>query len=226
MIDLVLFVAFPYVAVALAVIGSLYRYYTDRSSYSSLSSELLEKNWLFWGTVPWHYGVVPILLIHLGAFVVPGVMAAVHGTPITLYAAELAGKVMSLLALAGMIMLIARRLRHAAVRTVTSPMDWVVLVLLLNQIVLGLWTSLFYRWGAAWFVHTATPWVASLAAFRPQIETIAALPLVPKLHFLNATLLIAIFPFSRLVHMVTVPVAYLWRRFQIVIWNRQRTRAA
>jgi nitrate reductase gamma subunit len=219
--DVVLFVVFPYLAVTLAVGGSLFRYLTNRFSYSSLSSQWLESKWLFWGAAPWHYGIVPVLLIHLGAFVVPGVMARLHGTPMTLYLSELAGKVLALLAFTGMVTLIVRRLTRSKLRAVTTPMDWVVLVLLLNQVFLGLWTGFFYRWGAAWFIHTATPWVASLATFRPQTETIVALPWVPKLHFLNATLLIAVMPFSRLVHLLAFPIAYVWRRLQVVIWNRQ-----
>jgi len=63
--------------------------------------------------------------------------------------------------------------------------------------------------------------VVSLATFHPQPGYVTALPLVPKLHFLNATLLIAVFPFSRLVHLVTVPITYLYRRLQIAIWYRR-----
>jgi nitrate reductase gamma subunit len=221
MLDIVLFVVFPYVAVVLAVVGSLYRYFANRFSYSSLSSQFLENGWLFWGAVPWHYGIVPVLLIHMGGFVLPGVMAFLHGTPIQLYVAELIGKVLALMAFAGVGVLILRRLVHSGIRAVTSAMDWVVLVLLLNQLLLGLWTAIFYRWGATWYIYTATPWVASLASFQPQPGYVAALPWVPKLHFLNATLLIALFPFSRLVHLVTFPITYLWRRFQVVVWNRR-----
>jgi len=65
MADTMLFVVFSYVAVLLAVLGSLYRYFINQFSYSSLSSELVENEWLFWGIVPWHYGIVPTLLIHL-----------------------------------------------------------------------------------------------------------------------------------------------------------------
>jgi nitrate reductase gamma subunit len=221
MLDTMLFVVFPYVAVSLAVVGSLYRYFQKRSTFSSLSSELMEKDLLFWGIVPWHYGVVPTLLIHLAGFTIPGIMAIVHGNANRLYMAELAGKVLAFLALVGIIILLFRRLSRSGIRMITSPMDWVVLVLLLNQIFLGMWMAFFYRWGAAWFIYTATPWVASLATFQPQPQYITALPLVPKLHFLNATLLILLFPFSRLVHMVTFPITYLWRRFQVVIWNKR-----
>jgi len=219
--DVVLFVVFPYVAVVLAVVGGLTRYFANRFSFSSLSSQILENELLFWGAVPWHYGVVPTLLIHLAGFAIPGVMAFLHGTPTQLYVAELAGKVFALMAFAGVVVLLVRRLALSKIRAVTSAMDWVVLVLLLNQVFLGLWTAFFYRWGAAWYIHTATPWVVSLATFHPQPQYVASLPWVPKLHFLNATLLIALFPFSRLVHLVAFPITYLWRRFQVVIWNRR-----
>jgi nitrate reductase gamma subunit len=221
MLNTLLFVVFPYVAVVLLVVGGLYRYFTHRFSFSSQSSELLEQNILFWGSVAWHYGVVPTLLIHLGGFAIPGVMAVLHGTPTLLYITELTGKVLAFLALVGVIVLLIRRLALSKVRVVTTPMDWVVLVLLLSQVFLGSWTAIFYRWGAVWFIRTATPWVQSLATFQPQPEYIASLPWVPKLHFLNATLLIAIFPFSRLVHMAALPLVYLWRRFQVVIWNQR-----
>ena len=219
--DVVLFVVFPYVAVVLAVVGGLTRYFANRFSFSSLSSQFLESDLLFWGAVPWHYGVVPTLLIHLAGFAIPGVMAVLHGTPTQLYVAELAGKVFALMAFAGVVVLLVRRLALSKIRAVTSAMDWVVLVLLLNQVFLGLWTAFFYRWGAAWYIHTATPWVVSLATFHPQPQYVASLPWVPKLHFLNATLLIALFPFSRLVHLVAFPITYRWRRFQVVIWNRR-----
>ncbi len=225
MLDTLLFVIFPYTAVLLAITGSLYRYFTNRYSYSSLSSQFLESDKLLWGSVLWHYGIVPTLLIHLAGFTIPRVMAALHSTPVTLYASELIGKVFALMALFGLGLLIVRRLAVTRIRVVTTPMDWVVLVLLINQVFLGLWTAIFYRWGAAWYLHTATPWVASLATFQPQPEFVTSLPWVPKLHFLNATLLIALFPFSRLVHLVTFPITYLWRRFQVVIWNRRKNPA-
>jgi nitrate reductase gamma subunit len=222
MLDNLLFVVFPYVAVALAVGGTIYRYLTNQFSFTSLSSQFLESDIQFWGSTLWHYGIIPTLLIHLAGFIVPKLMAALHSTPETLYLAELAGKVLGLMALVGVLAMFYRRLALSKIRVVTSPVDWFVLVLLLIQIVLGLTMAYMYRWGATWYLHTVTPWVASLATFQPAPQYVAALPWVPKLHFLNATLLIAIFPFCRLVHMASFPVSYLWRSFQLVIWTRRR----
>lgn len=222
MLDNLLFVVFPYVAVALAVGGTLYRYRTNQFSFTSLSSQFLESDIQFWGSTLWHYGIIPTLLIHLAGFAIPRVMAALHGTPEMLYLSELAGKILGIMALVGASALFYRRISSSKIRMVTTPMDWVVMVLLIFQVVLGLWIAFGYRWGATWFIHTVTPWVVSLATFQPAPQYVASLPLIPKLHFLNATLLILVFPFSRLVHMVSFPVTYLWRRFQLVIWTRRK----
>lgn len=222
MLDVILFVVFPYVAVALAVGGTIYRYLTNQFSFTSLSSQFLENDIQFWGSTLWHYGIIPTLLIHLAGFAIPKVMALMHSTPEMLYMAELAGKVMGIMALIGAGALFYRRVASSKIRVVTTPADWVVLVLLIFQIVLGLMIAFIYRWGATWYLHTVTPWVASLATFQPAPQYVASLPLIPKLHFLNATLLILLFPFTRLVHMVTFPVDYLWRSFQLVIWTRRK----
>ncbi len=44
----------------------------------------------------------------------------------------------------------------------------------------------------------------------------------PSRYRLNAIsfVIVALFPFIRLVHFVTFPITYLWRPYQVVIWNR------
>ncbi len=69
------------------------------------------------------------------------------------------------------------------------------------------------------------PWLVSLARLDPQTQYVTSLPWVVKLHMLGGFLLIALFPFTRLVHVVAVPIAYLWRPYQVVIWNRRVRRA-
>jgi len=222
MLDNLLFVVFPYVAVAIAVGGTIYRYLTNQFSFTSLSSQFLESDIQFWGSTLWHYGILPTLAIHIAGFTLPKVMAALHGTPETLYLAEIAGKTLGIMALVGAAALFYRRVTSAKIRVVTTPADWVVLTLLIFQVVLGLMIAFIYRWGATWFIHTVTPWVVSLVTLQPAPQYVSALPLIPRLHFLNATLLILLFPFTRLVHMITFPTTYLWRSFQVVIWTRRK----
>ena len=66
------------------------------------------------------------------------------------------------------------------------------------------------------------PYLWSLLALDPQIQLIASLPTVTKLHIFNAFALVGVFPFTRLVHLVTFPITYLWRPYQVVVWNRRK----
>ncbi len=99
-------------------------------------------------------------------------------------------------------------------------MDWVLLLVLLAQVALGFWVSLVYRWGADWYVHTAVPWLISLASLNPQTQYVSSLPWLVKLHMLNGFVVIDLFAFSRLAHLVALPFWYLWRPYQLVIRNR------
>lgn len=224
MFDIVLFGAFPYVAIMLAVFGGIYRYLSDRFSYSSFSSQFLENRALFWGSVPWHYGILIILLAHLLALLFPAQWAVLIAAPARLYVLEVVGLALALLTSLGLVLLILRRLRDARILAVTSAMDWVLLGALLVQVVLGFWVALFYRWGSDWYLHTAVPWLISLGTLNPQMQYVTALPWVVKLHMLGGFVIIALFPFTRLVHVVTVPITYLWRPYQVVIWNRRPVR--
>jgi nitrate reductase gamma subunit len=220
MSDIVLFAAFPYVAVILAVFGGVYRYRHDRFSYSTLSSQLLENRSLFWGSVPWHYGIVIVLLAHLLGFLMPGMWASLTAAPSALYTIETLGFVFGLAALVGLCVLFVRRLVFERIRSVTSAVDWVLLFVLLVQVALGFYVSLVYRWGADWYVNTAVPWLISLVSLNPQTQYVSSLPPVVQLHMLNGFLVIALFPFSRLVHLIMFPFWYLWRPYQLVIANR------
>ncbi len=216
-----LFVAFPYVALVLAVFGGLYRYYTDRYSYSSVSSQLLENRVLFWGSVPWHYAIILVLLAHLLVALAPGPSRAILGNPAARTVFELAGMAFALFALFGILALIVRRLpRRWLARTSTSAMDWILLAVLLLQVASGFSVALFYRWGSLWYLGTAVPWFWSIAALRPDPSTVAVMPALVQFHFVLGVLVILLFPFTRLVHLVTVPISYLWRPYQLVVWNR------
>ena len=222
MIDLILFAVFPYVAVALAIAVGIYRYTIDRYSWSSQSSQFLESRALFWGSVPWHYAILLILIAHLLAVLFPGAWGALLGAPGRLLLLEATGIALGLVTVLALLVLLLRRVGNARLVVVTTRVDWALLLLLLLQVATGVWIAVTLRWGGAWYVHSITPWLRSLVALSPAVDTLAAMPLVVKLHAVNAFVLLALFPFSRLVHVVSVPLFYLTRPFQLVIWNRQR----
>jgi len=223
-VNTVLFAVIPYLTVAIALVGGIARYRVDRFSYSSQSSQFLESRALFWGSVAWHYGILLVLGAHVAALMFWNPWAALVSDPTRLYVLEVVGLALSLLAWIGLLVLLARRLGMPRVRAVTTPMDWVLLVVLLAQVGLGLWIALTYRWGSEWYVHTAVPWLHSLFRLDPQVEYMTPLPAVVKWHAVLGFALIALFPFTRLVHIVTVPVTYLWRSYQVVVWNRRPAR--
>lgn len=221
-----LFGIFPYVALAAAVVGVAWRRRAAAPSFTSRSSEVLEKRLLFWGSVPWHYAVLAVLAAHLVATAAPGAWGAVLGDPVRLVALEVAGMALGLWATLAATLLLVRRATSRRLRVVTTRVDWIVLALLLLQVSSGTWVALTLRWGSLWYLHTAAPWLASLARLAPRPELAAVLPGIAKLHAAGAFVLLALLPFSRLVHALAVPLRYLWRPHQLVIWNRRRAGGA
>jgi nitrate reductase gamma subunit len=217
-----LWAVFPYIAVAVSVVVGLYRYLKDRFSFSSQSSQFLENKVLFWGSTMWHYAIILILIPHILGFLFPGAWAALIANPTRLYIMEVTGLALAIMAILGLAILVYRRLSNTRVSSVTTAMDWVLLAALGLQVVMGFWIAFFYRWGSEWYLHTSVPWLVSLWNFNPQIQYVTALPFPVKLHMLNAFIIVALFPFTRLVHVVTLPLPYLIRPYQVVIWYRNR----
>lgn len=223
MSNYILFAVFPYIAFFTAVVVGLYRYFTDRFSYSSFSSQFLENRQLFWGSVPWHYGIILILSAHVLAAIFPSFWQNLLGTTGRLYFMEITGIVLGIMVILGIALLIVRRIANPRVFAVTSILDWILLADLLFQVILGVYIAIAYRWGGLWYLHTAVPWLSSLVKLNPDISTIIPLPLIVKLHYFNAFVIIGLFPFTRLVHIFTIPPGYLWKPYQLVVWNRTQS---
>jgi nitrate reductase gamma subunit len=219
--NLLIFVVFPYVAVVVAVVGSVIRWRLRPFSVSAVSSQLLERRKLFWGSIPFHWGILAILLMHLVALVVPSGIELWNRVPVRLYLLEATGLALAVWALAGLVVLVYRRVRSDRIRVVTTPMDGVVLGLLAVQIVTGIWIAAGYRFGSAWGTAVFVPYLRSLLTLQPRPELVANLPLVLQLHAASFFVFLVVFPFTRLVHIVTVPLGYLTRPWQIVVGMRR-----
>lgn len=222
MSNLFLWVVWPYVAFTVFVFVGFYRYFNDRFSFSSQSSQFLENRLSFWGSTMWHYGIILILIPHTLGFLFPRAWAVLIADQTRLYVLEITGLALAVMAIIGLATLIVRRFINVRANSVTSTMDWVLLAALALQVVMGFWIAFFYRWGSEWYLHTSVPWLQSLATFNPQIDYVTAMPIPVKIHMLNAFFILALFPFTRLVHVVTLPLPYLFRPYQVVIWYRQR----
>ncbi len=227
-LDLFLFGALPYVAITIFLIVTIQRYRQQSFSYSSLSSQFLENRQHFWGLVPFHYGLLVVLLGHVVAFLLPASLLAWNSRPMRLYVLEVSALICGILVVVGLAMGVARRLTNSRVRGVTTVSDWVLFGMLMLQVVSGVLMAIFVGWGSSWFAAVISPYLWSLVKFQPNLNYIIGLPWLVKLHIVSAYALIAFFPFTRLVHVLVIPNMYLWRRTQVVRWygNRSASRTS
>ncbi len=218
------FGVFPYISLVVFFLATIRRYRTESFSYSSLSSQFLENEQHFWASVPFHYGILTVLGGHILAFLCPQMILGWNAVAARLIALEVTGLAVAILTLVGLINIVIRRLRFPKARRVTTAGDWFIYGGLLVQVVTGIGISINHGWGSSWFATSLTPWLWTLVKFNPDVSYITPMPLMVKAHIINAFLIILVFPFTRLVHILVVPNPYLWRKTQVVIWNWDRNR--
>ena len=224
MVDAFLFVGLPYLTLAVCVVGCVWRARRDRFGMSARSSQFLEDGRLLFGSLPWHVGIITVLLGHLLALLLPKVWSSLMSVPVVLWLTETIGVACSLLAIVGLVLLIVRRITNARVQAVTTTMDLLVVFLLLLQIILGVLAAVSFPYGAAWAPGTVVPYFRGLVTLRPDLNAVANFPMLFKLHIVGGWLLVALVPFTRLMHVLAVPLGYLWRAPQLVVWNTMRRR--
>jgi nitrate reductase gamma subunit len=211
----VLWVVLPYVSLTLFVSGHLLRYATDRYGWGSHSTQLLERRILRWASPLFHYGILLVFLGHVAGILVPLRVYGALGVPAEVYHAFAIGLggVAGAAVLAGLGGLVWRRFTVRRVRVVTSASDWLVLGLLLLVVGSGWWSAVGHNLLAGPYEYRATiaPWFRGIVLLRPQPELLAGVPFVFRLHLLSAFVLLAAWPFTRLVHVWSLPLAYLNR---------------
>jgi len=219
-----LFVALPYVAIVVFCVGSIHRYRATGFKYSSLSSQFLEGRGLFFFALLFHWGILVLFMGHLSVFLFPAATLAWNSNPVRLVVHEVVVFTFGLSVLIGLTGLFIRRILYPRLQVVTSRMDIVIELLLVAQIVFGLWIALGYRWGSSWFAADLSPYLWSIVKLNPQIEAVSAMPLVIKAHIVGAFVILGMIPFTRLVHFLVAPFHYIWRRYQPVMWYWDRKR--
>ena len=214
-----LFIAFPYIAISIFLVGTVWRYRSNGFKVSALSSQFLEGKQGFWGIVPFHIGILVLFLGHLFVFLFPETVINVNANPVRLVTHEGIAFTFGISVLVGLLVLMARRLTHPRMQAVTTKMDIAIELLLLSQIFLGCWVALGYRWGSSWFASDLSPYLWSIFKLNPEITAITALPVVIKLHIIGAFAILLLIPFTRLIHFLVAPFHYLFRPYQVVMWN-------
>jgi nitrate reductase gamma subunit len=220
-----LLIGLPYAAIVVFIAGLVWRY-RSRVPIGSRSSQLLEGRWLVWGAVPFHAGIIVLVLGHLVPLLFPGAWRTFVSNRAALLAVETIGAAAAILALAGLLVLFVRRLSSGAVRASSTAADVVVLAVLIVQVAAGLVVATMHRWGAVWSIGTTTPYLRSIFTLQPDAAYVAGLPVMVTVHLSLAWLVLALIPFTRLVHIFTVPLGYLGRRPQKVVWVQSRDSGA
>lgn len=218
----VLFVALPYVALAIFIIGVVYRYFYQGYKISSLSTQLFESKILYWGSHAFHIGILFLFVGHLIGFLLPATLLAWGGMPARIIPIEIGAFAFAVLSIFGLITLLIRRLSYPALKRLTSKMDLVIYTLLIVQVLIGMIIAIFYKWGTLWFASSLAPYLKSVFLFSPDIKAVADMPVFIQIHVFAAFLLMALVPFSRLMHFLVFPFVFIGRAAQIFIWNRDR----
>jgi nitrate reductase gamma subunit len=219
--NFLLFQIYPYIALTVLALGSIARYERDPFTWKSSSSQLLRRKQLILGSVLFHVGVLIILVGHLAGLLTPlwffDLVGISHGFKQVL--AIVVGGAGAIMALIGGGMLLQRRLTDPRIRATSSFADIGILVLLLVQLVLGtltIFVSLQHLDGGEMVKFMA--WAQGIFTFRTDAWlNVEDANILFKLHIFLGLTIFLLFPFTRLVHMLSAPIRYLWRPgYQIV----------
>lgn len=220
-LNTLLYGIYPYIALVVLVVGSIIRYDREPYSWRSGSSQLLRRKQLMWGSVLFHLGVLFIFAGHFVGLLTPiwiwDALGVSHQAKQTL--AVVAGGIAGTMGIVGATLLVHRRLFDPRVRAQSSSTDTLIIVLLWVQLFLGLSTipvSIAHIDGHEMLKFMS--WAQGIFTFDLSASSyVADAPIIFKLHlFLGLTILV-LFPFTRLVHMLSVPIRYVWRPgYQVV----------
>lgn len=212
-----LWVIVPYVSIAIFVGGHVWRYRYDKFGWTTRSSQLYENRLLRLGSPLFHFGILFVILGHVGGILIPESVTKAIGISETQYhvAAVTLGTVSGIMTLSGIAILIYRRRTTGPVFSATTVNDKAMYVLLVAALVAGLATTVLgnitghphdYR-------LTVAPYFRSIFYFHPDVDLITKAPIGFQIHVMLAWVLFAAWPFTRLVHVFSAPVGYLTRPY-------------
>jgi len=220
-----LFGIFPYIALTVMVVGTIIRYEVDPFSWKTKSSQLLRRKQLIIGSVLFHIGVLVIFFGHLVGLLTPFAVLELTGLSDEFHQilAMVSGGIAGVIALIGAGMLLHRRLTDPRIRKHSSFGDIYILVLIVIQLLLGLCTifvSAQHLDGVE--MVKLMKWAQGIVYFGANPAAhLEGVHILFKLHIIVGLLIFASVPFTRLVHIFSAPVRFLWRPgYQIVRTRR------
>ncbi len=218
--EILLWVALPYIAIAVFLTGTIWRYRYDKFGWTTRSSQIYERRLMRFASPIFHIGILAVLVGHIVGLLIPEDWTNAAGLSEDAYhlMAVGIGAVAGICTLVGISMLIYRRRTTGSVLAATTRNDKTMYVFLMAAICLGLVTTIVgsgvigdgynYR-------ETVSPWFRSIFLLDPQPELMAESPPSFQIHAVAGMLLFLIWPFTRLVHAFSAPVGYLFRPYVV-----------
>ncbi|UGU33987.1 respiratory nitrate reductase subunit gamma [Mycolicibacterium smegmatis] len=208
----------PYVTLAVVVVGLWWRYRYDKFGWTTRSSQLYESRLLRIGSPMFHFGILVVIVGHIIGLVIPESWTDAIGLSEHAYhvQAVILGAIAGIATLSGIVLLIYRRRTTGPVFLATTVNDKVMYLVLVLAILAGLSCTLLgatplgdehdYR-------HTVSPWFRSIWILQPRGDLMVQAPLYFHIHVMIALVLFCLWPFTRLVHVFSAPIGYLFRPY-------------
>lgn len=222
-----IFAVYPYIALTVFVVGSWIRYDHEQYTWKTDSSMLLSKGNMVFASNFFHIGILAIFGGHFAGLVLP------HGLWLALGVSDMqhqwlaiaAGSVFGIMCLLGGATLWLRRMFNPRIRAASRYMDIFILSWLMVTLVLGLSTIPFSighaSHGDPEVMLALSRWVQSVLTLNPQPELLDTVDPVFKTHMFFGMTVFLLFPFTRLVHVLTAPLTYVGRAYQVVRAKRR-----
>ena len=212
---------YPYICLAVLLLGSLVRFDREQYTWKSDSSQLLRHGALRVGSNLFHWGILVVVIGHFAGFLAPHWLVSpflsASGHQLV---AMIAGGVSGAVAIIGLTILIHRRLSDGRIRRNSRISDIAIVLMLWVQLALGLgtvWLSLHHMDGILF--EQLTDYVKGVVTFRPGVsQLLVGVPLTYQLHIALGFTIFLVSPFTRMVHIWSgiASVAYLIRPYQLV----------
>jgi nitrate reductase gamma subunit len=219
--DIMLWVVIPYVTLATFVLGHVWRYRYDKFGWTTRSSQLYEDRLLRWASPLFHFGILAVFLGHVMGLAIPKNWTDAVGLSEEAYhvMAVGIGGIAGICTVVGAALLVYRRRTVGPVFSATTRMDKAMWFMLMLVILLGLWNTVagsVLNLGGHYDYRTGvSEWYRSIFYFAPKPELMAEAPIGFQAHALVAMALFAMWPFTRLVHVFSAPLWYLWRPYVV-----------
>ncbi|AOZ90967.1 respiratory nitrate reductase subunit gamma [Paenibacillus crassostreae] len=212
MADIFWWVIFPYITLAIMIVGLLYQFAFRQMTWTAPSTEIFEKKWLRIGSRMFHWGIIFAFGGHVMGVLIPRGVYEALGVSDELYHlfAIIGGGIAGLMVVAGLIFLLIRRITNNRVRMHANFGDYFAVIMLLIIAGMGTYMTLIYNTTVTSYEYRTTigPWFRSLFIFQPEYQLMSDVPLLFQIHIIVAFLLFASIPFTMLVHMFSFPARY------------------